>query len=70
MRETIEIWDNGYFKYFLSVDHWEGQGVVLMKSIIEYETVFLYDEASLNFSNYQYADELISMVRNNQMRSK
>jgi hypothetical protein len=70
MRETIEIWDNGYFKYFLSVDHWEGQGVVFMKSIIEYETVFLYDEASLNFSNYQYADELISMVRNNQMRSK
>lgn len=73
MHEIIEIWDNGYFKYFLSEDQWEGnrqKGFSLhLKSDLRYETDFLYDGKSITFSEYQYADELIAMCKNGNMRN-
>lgn len=55
MKEIIEIWDNGYFKYFLSEDNWSGKrGIMNLKSDIRFETDFLYNDEALSFSNYQY----------------
>lgn len=55
MVETIEIWNNGYFKNFLSVDEWTDGGI--MSSVITYDTAFYYDEAHLDTSLYMDFDE-------------
>jgi hypothetical protein len=62
MTQTIEIWDNGYFKYFLAEDRWEGQMDSMPLSLtsdIHFETQFVYNEEYLDFGHYQYAEELI-----------
>ncbi|MDD3947600.1 MAG: hypothetical protein PHI19_07150 [Clostridia bacterium] len=73
MREVIEIWDNGYYKYFLSEDAWEGTLTepirMNLSSDIRFETDFLYDQDSLSFSHYQYAEDFISLVNSGNMRS-
>ena len=43
MVETIEIWENGYFKYFKSLDKWEAKGKIVITSLIDYETTFYFD---------------------------
>lgn len=55
MTETIEIWDNGYFKYFRSQDNWRGKmgGVLTLDSKLDYITNFYYDETNCNPANYQ-----------------
>ncbi|MGN0767958.1 MAG: hypothetical protein ACI4M8_01245 [Christensenellales bacterium] len=46
MVETIEIWENGYFKYFKSLDEWAMHGKNGgMSSLIDYETTFYFDAA-------------------------
>lgn len=56
MKEIIEIWDNGYFKYFLSEDNWSGKrGIMNLSSNIRFETDFLYNDEALSFSSYQYS---------------
>lgn len=58
ITEEIKIWDNGYFKYFLSVDGWKGTGNMgKMVSTINFETNFFYDSAHLDLANYQYGTE-------------
>ncbi|NCU32132.1 MAG: hypothetical protein EOM23_04190, partial [Candidatus Moranbacteria bacterium] len=73
MSEVIEIWDNGYYKYFLSEDAWSGTLTEPIKmnlsSEIRFETDFLYDQDSLSFSKYQYAEDLIALVKNGNMRT-
>jgi len=59
ITETIEIWDNGFFKSFLSVDKWSGTKVIKINSTIHYETTYSYsaDDCDLaQYSNGYYAD--------------
>lgn len=55
MTETIHIWDNGYFRYFRSQDNWQGTmgGIIALKSELDYQTNFYYDETNCNPENYQ-----------------
>lgn len=63
ITEKIKIWDNGYFKYFLSVDNWQGTGGTgTMTSTINFETNFYYDTEHLSLSNYQYGEEIKELV--------
>lgn len=55
MTETIEIWENGYYKRFRSVDGWEA-GV--MKSELDYDTYFYYDENHTTPGTYRNFDEV------------
>jgi len=62
MTQTIDIWDNGYFKYFLAEDHWEGRldsFPIDLVSDIHFETQFIYNEEYLDFNYYQYAGALV-----------
>lgn len=53
MVETIEIWENGYFKYFRSVDEWAMHGKKGgINSRIDYETTFYFDVAHTDPSVY------------------
>ena len=52
ITETIEIWDNGFFKRFLSVDKWSGTKVVTISSVINFDTVYYYDAESCRLSRY------------------
>ncbi|HPD02573.1 MAG TPA: hypothetical protein PK245_04345, partial [Clostridia bacterium] len=52
---TFEVWDNGYFKYFLSNDSWSG-GVI--SGDLDFETYFYYDDESCDIGNYQYMKDL------------
>lgn len=67
LTQTIEIWDNGYFRRFLAEDKWEGVSDIgiSLKTIfdINFETFFYYDKESVNISNYQYADMLIAEIK-------
>lgn len=49
MSETIEIWDDGSFKAFRSVDNWEA-GIV--KCTIDYNTTFSYTDDDCDMSVY------------------
>lgn len=65
MVETFHVWDNGYYKYFRSVDDWEGTMpfIGVMKSQIDFETNFFYDDEHTNFANCKYATEYIESVK-------
>lgn len=52
ITETIEIWDNGFFKHFLSEDEWSGTKVVPIKSTIHFDTEYSYSAADCNLSAY------------------
>jgi len=49
ITETIEIWDNGFFKRFLSVDKWSSS---VISSTINFDTEYFYDAASCDLSKY------------------
>ncbi len=51
--ETMQIWDNGYFKYFKAEDTWGG-GTMGAGTTLLFETYFKYDEYSCDPNNYQY----------------
>ena len=55
MVETIEIWDNGYFRTFLSLDEWS---TPMMTSVLDYATTFYYDDAHMDTSIYMDFDEI------------
>lgn len=59
MVETIEIWDNGYYKNFLSVDCWGGTMVIPMDFVLSFDMTYYYDANSVNIGNYQYAEDFI-----------
>jgi hypothetical protein len=62
--QTIEIWDNGYFRYFRAQDDWEGPGAITMTSEIDFRTYFYYDEFWTNPENYQHMAELKEVLGN------
>lgn len=64
--QTIEIWDNGYYRYFRAEDDWEAPGVITMKSEIDFRTYFYYDSYWTNPNNYQYMDNLKEKMENAQ----
>lgn len=57
LLETIQIWENGYFKYFRAEDTWAG-GPANSGATLIFETFFRYDEFSLDINNYQFLPEL------------
>lgn len=64
LTQTIEIWDNGYFRYFRAQDNWEGPGIPRMTSEIDFRTYFYYDEYWTNPANYQHMAELKEVLGN------
>lgn len=64
LTQTIEIWDNGYFRYFRAQDDWEGPGTIKMTSEIDFKTYFYYDEYWTNPENYQHMAELKEVLGN------
>ena len=55
LTQTIEIWDNGYFRYFRAQDDWgTSTGFIKLSSEIDFNTYFYYDEYWTNTENYQY----------------
>lgn len=55
--ETIQIWDNGYFKYFKAEDTWGG-GFAGAGTTLVFETFFKYGKEDCNVNNYQHMAEL------------
>ena len=49
ITETIDIWDNGFFKRFLSVDKWSSS---VINSTINFDTDYSYDAESCDLSKY------------------
>lgn len=49
ITETIEIWDNGFFKRFLSVDKWSSS---VITSTINFDTAYYYDADSCDMTKY------------------
>ncbi len=66
--ETVQIWDNGRYKEFNTMDSWASPHIHGMKRVgttyaaNDYRTTFYYDDYSLNISNYQYAQEFINSL--------
>ena len=66
--ETVQIWDNGRYKVFNTLDSWYSPHIhglpFSTSSANDYKTTFYYDSYSLNISNYQYAKEFIEYIQN------
>ncbi len=54
--EEIEIWDNGYFKDFLSTDKWTSGS---LSAVLPYRTTFSYREEDCDINSYEEALLLI-----------
>ena len=63
--ETIELWDNGYFKYFKSTDSWEATVVIPVSATLPYETKFSYIETDCNFLDYTEISEFKQLLNIN-----
>ncbi|GEM_PF-4162413 len=58
MIEEFHIWDNGYPKYFRSVDTFTGEiSILTMNARLDYETFYHYDDISCDYKNYQFMEE-------------
>lgn len=70
MVETIEIWENGYFKYFKSLDEWAMHGKKGgINSLIDYETTYYFDDAHTDPSVYMdFAEAKENALKYNQTR--
>ena len=53
MVETIQIWDNGYYKSFRSLDSWVGKGGNLT-SDMDYFYTFYYEDEAGTVDSYKY----------------
>ena len=64
ITETVQIWNNGKFKQFYSLDEWKAQygGVLPVESANDYKTNFVYNEYGTTIRNYQYAEEFITAL--------
>ena len=60
--ETIELWDNGYFKYFKSTDSWEATVVIPVSATLPYETKYSYVESDCQLTDYIEITELKELV--------
>lgn len=57
LDQKIEIWDNGYPRYFHAFDIWEGTMVIHMSSELDFRTTYYFDDYWTDISNYQYMEE-------------
>ncbi len=60
--ETIEFWDNGYYKYFLSTDCWATKTI---QAILPYETTFSYAAADCVIADYDETVEFKAILGQN-----
>ena len=58
LDQTIEIWDNGYPRYFLAEDTWKG----MIESELVFSTTYYFDEYWTNIDNYQYMSEYCKLM--------
>lgn len=58
LDQTIEIWDNGYPRFFLAEDTWQG----IVASDLVFSTTYYFDEYWTNIDNYQYMSEYCKLV--------
>lgn len=56
MVQKIEIWDNGYPRYFHALDTWEGMGG-FMESVLDFRTTYYFEEYWCDINNYQFMVE-------------
>ncbi len=56
MVQKIEIWDNGYPRYFHALDTWKGLGG-FMESVLDFRTSYYFEEYWCDIENYQYMVE-------------
>ncbi len=58
LDQTIEIWDNGYPRFFLAEDTWQG----MVASDLVFSTTYYFDEYWTNIDNYQYMSEYCKLM--------
>lgn len=61
IHEYMEIWDNGYFKYFLSMDKWEAGSI---KATLPYQTAYSYADADCDIHSFEEVEGLIALIKN------
>lgn len=57
--EEIEIWDNGYYKDFLSTDKWTSGNI---SADLPYRTTYSYSEEDCNIRSYEEALQIIGSL--------
>ena len=55
IEETFEVWANGFFKYFVSIDKWATNSI---SGTIDYKTYYSYEESECVVSSYQHYEEM------------
>lgn len=63
ITEQIQIWDNGYYKHFLSTDKWESGS---LSAELPYETAYSYLEADCNIHSYEEVEGIIQRLNEQQ----
>jgi hypothetical protein len=63
LTQTIEIWDNGYFRYFRAQDNWATSSGLRISSEIDFNTYFYYDDYWTNTEHYQYMSTLKNDIK-------
>lgn len=58
LDQTIEIWDNGYPRYFLAEDTWKGS----IESELVFSTTYYFDEYWTDIAQYQYMSEYCKLM--------
>ena len=58
LDQTIEIWDNGYPRYFLAEDTWKG----MIESELVFSTTYYFDEYWTDIANYQYMSDYCKLM--------
>lgn len=58
--ETIEIWDNGMYKLFYSMDNWDGS----IAGTIDYKTEISYSAAMCDLSQYEFFADIKEAAQN------
>ncbi|MBO5774134.1 MAG: hypothetical protein J6R44_04795 [Clostridia bacterium] len=58
LDQTIEIWDNGYPRYFLAEDTWMGS----IESELVFSTTYYFDEYWTDIANYQYMSDYCKIL--------
>lgn len=60
ISEYIEIWDNGYFKSFLSTDKWKSN---TLKAVLPYHTTYSYNQLDCDIHSYEEATGLMALIK-------
>lgn len=55
LKQYMEIWDNGYFRYYRALDSWSGHHNSLgmeLTSVLDFATTYYYDDYWFDINNY------------------